>query len=188
MKFSPHTSQCIFIVYPPNTKGYKVYELSTKRSFISQDVFFHKEIFPFATSDSHQPIISDDIFSNTSLWRTYHCTKTKNGEEEQLWQKRSYTIGITYSIFRASARHQPSKIYWNRKSPSYLQDFHYYLTIDSPQENKDQSTRHPISEHISYDNIPVNQKLLSLNISQLNPSFTIKPPNSRNGETIWIEL
>ena len=38
-----------FFWYPFRVKGYKVLDLSTHNIFISRDVIFHKDSFPFAT-------------------------------------------------------------------------------------------------------------------------------------------
>nr|GFA67669.1 putative ribonuclease H-like domain-containing protein [Tanacetum cinerariifolium] len=37
----------VFLGYPPGTKGYKVFDLETKRIVLSRDVNFHEKIFPF---------------------------------------------------------------------------------------------------------------------------------------------
>lgn len=44
-KFSSRTNKCIFLGIPDAQKVYKVYDLNTKRCFVSCDVHFHEGIF-----------------------------------------------------------------------------------------------------------------------------------------------
>ena len=46
-KFSPRAHPCVFIRYPKGYKGYKVYDLVTKKFQISRDIVFYDHIFPF---------------------------------------------------------------------------------------------------------------------------------------------
>nr|GFC45020.1 retrovirus-related Pol polyprotein from transposon TNT 1-94 [Tanacetum cinerariifolium] len=46
-KFDERGKPGVFLGYPPGTKGYKVFDLKTKRIVLSRDVNFHEEIFPF---------------------------------------------------------------------------------------------------------------------------------------------
>lgn len=38
---------CVFLGYPPGIKGYRLLDLHTRETFISRDVIFHENIFPF---------------------------------------------------------------------------------------------------------------------------------------------
>ncbi|GJY75319.1 retrovirus-related pol polyprotein from transposon RE2 [Tanacetum coccineum] len=52
-KLEPKGLKCVLIGYLPNSKGYNLYDLTTKQMFHSRDVSFEEKIFPF----KEQPIL-----------------------------------------------------------------------------------------------------------------------------------
>ncbi|GKV19001.1 hypothetical protein SLEP1_g29301 [Rubroshorea leprosula] len=46
-KFSSRSTKCVFIGYPHGKKGYRVFDLDTKQIFVSRDIIFYENIFPF---------------------------------------------------------------------------------------------------------------------------------------------
>ena len=46
-KFATRASRCVLLGYTFGFKGYKLYELDTKKVFHSRDVIFQEHIFPF---------------------------------------------------------------------------------------------------------------------------------------------
>jgi hypothetical protein len=51
--------RCIFLGYPFGKKGWKLFDLEKEELFISRDVIFHENIFPFhsSLSEAHDPTI-----------------------------------------------------------------------------------------------------------------------------------
>ncbi|XP_070036367.1 uncharacterized protein [Nicotiana tomentosiformis] len=49
-KLKPRVVPCIFLGCPFAKKGYKLYNLTAKKCFISRDVIFHEHYFPFSQS------------------------------------------------------------------------------------------------------------------------------------------
>ena len=78
-KFAPREKSCVFIGYPFGIKGYKLFDLNTEKIFISKDVVFNEDIFPFHTStsitspsvdsvlDDHSPCLPIVFSDNTFL-------------------------------------------------------------------------------------------------------------------------
>lgn len=55
-KFDKRAIPGIFIGYPPNQKGYKIYDYASNNIFISRDVQFFEQHFPYETTpSSHAP-------------------------------------------------------------------------------------------------------------------------------------
>ncbi|XP_021721976.1 uncharacterized protein LOC110689497 [Chenopodium quinoa] len=65
-KFSPRSRKSVFVGHPHDKKGWKLYDLDTSDIFVSRDVIFHENTFPFI-SNVGDTTVGDHGVSNDNV-------------------------------------------------------------------------------------------------------------------------
>src|SRR6185312_8911537 len=63
-KVAPRSTRCVFLEYSPDHKGYRFFDLISRRILISRHVVFDESDFPYSTSSTPSPDPElDSLFS-----------------------------------------------------------------------------------------------------------------------------
>jgi hypothetical protein len=205
-KFDARAIPCIFIDYPYATKGYKLYNLQTKSVFVSRNVIFHENIFPFASpsllpSLAHDPVsasfpipfddpsfvVSPNLSSDLHVFP--HTSPIVYDSASPIAD--SIPIISDFPPIDSTANFRKSTRI--RHPPTYLQQYHYHMASTlPPSASKDSDSTSavssglpfPLSSSISYDHISPSYKHFCLSISStVEPQFyhqAVKHPHWRD--------
>ena len=167
-KFTPRARKSVFLGYSFNIKGYKLFDFQSHSTFISRDVIFHENVFPFASHTSLSssdliplpsipsipPIFLDPISSvNTdTIVQIHHDLDTNDQAFPDAFDHVVSDV-LDHDVFAtlvvpANAPRRSSRV---PKPPSYLKAYHCNQVSLASISNQSQSgTSHPFSSYISY--------------------------------------
>ena len=159
-KFHPRARACAFQGYPRGMKAYKLCDIQTTEFFISRDVIFQEQVFPFHTVDHLSydstydpfpdlvlPIVTSEIHLTFHPYTSSTLYLTQNTDHLPL--RRSFRVS---------------------KTPSYLRQYHCHLLTHGTI--LDTTQPYPLSQVISYNSLSSNHRLFALHVSSYyEPNF-----------------
>lgn len=73
-KLQARSTPCVFLGYPSNHRGYKCYDLSSRKIILSRHVIFYETQFPFAKLHNPQPHTYGFMDDGPSPYVVHHST------------------------------------------------------------------------------------------------------------------
>lgn len=192
-KFDKRATKAIFLGFKPGTKGYILYDLSSKIIFISRNVVFYETHFPYDTLHSNtqdtnttveqfdciiplQNFVSP-MHDNSSIPLQQHDIVNIEFASHDFIQPTEHDIinigsashdsdELTECVSRVSTR--------SKKPPHYLADYHC-PTISS--SNVTSSTPYPLHSYLSYSNCSQSHTTFCLSLSGTYEPTSFKEAN-----------
>ncbi|KAL4586016.1 hypothetical protein LXL04_010646 [Taraxacum kok-saghyz] len=166
-KFEVRGRRGIFLGYPQGKKGYRVYDLESKKIVVSRDTKFVEDVFPYhdESSDSNtdlstDPFIIDDVAEYTAPNDGSLPSNQPTVDEIPEIRDHDSSGGEEFTESQENdLREEVQKEKRVRFHPKNLRDFHVTLppSIDNSLPTHT-STDHPISNYVAYANFSTNHK------------------------------
>ena len=164
-KFQPRAKPCGFMGYSFGKKAYKVMDLETHTFYVSRDVVFHEDIFPFAAAQQHKSLFQAP---SQSLTVDEGSLPGRDSAEE---------VPSVPQPAPPSASSRPSR---EHRRPNYLQDY-----VCSASNDKSfccsTLTNLCISPQDILQLLQLHQSLTSQNLVAMLKQFKIQ-----GGGLLWI--
>jgi hypothetical protein len=110
-KLSPRSTACVFLGYPPSQKGYRCFDLSTRKIITSRHVVFDETHFPFVASkprpDSFDFLLQDILPAPSSDAQTTHAPVAPASHASDDERRRSRRGGPCHPVARCRLQTAP---------------------------------------------------------------------------------
>ena len=171
-KFEPRAKSYIFVGYPTNQKGYKLYDVDTQSFSVSCDVRFCETIFPFASpspdpiNTTPPPFFPDipDILPSTTpnpTNTTLESTTSSPAPPPRVPPEVPSPLSppLTLPPPRQSLR--------TKQTPTWHKDYilSAHVKRPSPTSSSAPGTRYPLSSFLSYSRLSPSQCTFLANIT-----------------------
>lgn len=178
-KLDARAIRCVFLGYSSTQKGYKCYDPSSKKIFISRDVRFDesKPFFQVPNETGNLPQGEESLSDLIPLPTTsIDFVGTKEGEPEQEQNNRTETEPVLAQTEPEQSNIAPDNTVRRRSSreshpPSRMKDFFTY-----------HATSYPIHAHVTYDNVSCAHAAFLSALSSVKEPTTFEEANS---EPVW---
>lgn len=148
-KFAERGRKCIFVGYPHGQKGYKVYDLKSRRMYTSRDVKFFENLFPYILPNEDKVREKED---DNIAGKELHNV---DGHEEVSSVEEVGVEEVVVSEGGNGGNQDQRRSERTRRQPAHLQEYEVDLpsSIDHTQPASDEvsSTVHPLSNFVTYD-------------------------------------
>ena len=194
LKFDYRSQNCVFLGFSPGTKGFLLYDLSSRELFLSRDVHFYETTCPFNTLSSSSVVSNAPLlqFSSTTEYDGPLCLKCTIPNSISPHHSIASSSHNSNDITHSTASPNPDIPSQNplqiKKSsqiktrPTYLQDYHCNL-LNTLAVQSNSGTPYPFSNYLSYDKFSPQHKHFSLPLSSQIEPKTYKQASSQD---CWI--
>ena len=186
-KLDPRARRCVYLGHRSGVKGFLVYDLATHEVIVSRNVIFHEKCFPFKTacisSDTsnfvipaaHNGLDSTDITSYFPYTSHSAPPPSSHAPPSPLPNLSQSPTAATHNSASASPPDTSPipdfpvrRSQRQRKTPSYLQDFHCALSSSTVMDqDSTKSILYPISQYVSYSHLSPSYRNLVLSLSSI---------------------
>ncbi|KAJ9540324.1 hypothetical protein OSB04_026830 [Centaurea solstitialis] len=179
-KFGVRGRPCVFVGYPHAQRGYRVFDLETRKTYTSRDVKFIENVFPFKDTniepripelvtqranewdedfighkDGNPPVVVQDEASTQDHLQEHVPPQEDTLVEEEMAQNSSQsTVEPENENLRRSDRtkRQPKRL------DSYVTEIPQSIDHSQPIANSGTSTVYPLSNFVSYNKFSSTHK------------------------------